>query len=158
MKRRVYVETSVISYLAARPSDNAVNAARQYFSYQLWQRRDKLGLLVSDAVMAEAVIGNTEAVANRLVFCNALALLTLPQNTVVLASELVRKKAVPEKAFTDAVHIAIASLHEVDLIASWNIRHIAGAIARRKIESVLADLGEFVPTIATPEEILEGAP
>ena len=155
MKTRVYVETSVISYLAARPSDNAVNASRQHFSYQLWQRRERLGLVISDAVMAEATVGDTHAVANRMVFCQALPSLGLPVDALALADNLVRRRAVPAKAFTDAVHIATAALHEVKLIASWNFKHIAGPIARRKIEQALADMHQFVPTIATPEEILE---
>ena len=157
MKSRIYVETSVISYLAARPSDNAVNASRQYFSYQLWQRRERLGLVLSEAVMAEAALGDAQAVNNRLVFCNALPLLQLPSDALALAEQLVAKRALPAKAFTDAVHIATASLHEVNLIASWNFKHIAGPLARRKIEQTLEQLGQFVPTIATPEEILESA-
>ena len=68
---------------------------------------------------------------------------------------LLRKKAVPAKAFTDAVHIAIATLHKVQFIASWNFRHIVGAVARRKIELALTEVTPFVPVIATPEEILE---
>ena len=55
-----------------------------------------------------------------------------------------------------AVHIAIAALHEVQFIASWNFRHIVGAVARRNIEVALTEFGAFVPVIATPEEILEG--
>lgn len=155
MKSRVYVETSVISYLAARPSDNAVNASRQHFSYQLWQRRERLGLVISDAVLAEVNEGDEQAVRNRLVYCNAMPRLELPEDALALARELVAMRAIPVKAFTDSMHIAIASLHQVELIASWNFRHIAGPVARRKIEHALAEAGEFVPTIATPEEILE---
>ena len=62
----------------------------------------------------------------------------------------------PAKAYVDAVHIAIAALHDVQFIASWNFRHIAGALARRRIEVTLAAIGMKVPVIATPEEILEG--
>ena len=155
MASRIYLETSVISYLAARPSDNAVNASRQHFSYQLWQNRDRLGLVISEAVLAEAAVGDAQAADNRLVFCRALPRLDLPPGALHLAEQLVAKRALPAKAFTDAMHIAIAALHEVRLIASWNFRHIAGPLARRKIEQALAELDQFVPTIATPEEILE---
>ena len=158
MASRIYLETSVISYLAARPSDNAVNASRQYFSYQLWQRRDRLGLVISDAVLMEASAGDQQAVSNRLVFCNALPRLDLPVDALKLAEQLVAMQAVPSGAFTDAMHIAIAALHEVSLIASWNFRHIAGPLARRRIEHALASLDQYVPAIATPEEIMEGSP
>ena len=105
--------------------------------------------------MAEATVGDAQAVSNRLVFCNALPVLNLPDGVLELAQQLIAKRAVPTKAFTDALHIATAALHEVDPIASWNFKHIAGPMARRKIEHTLATLGEFVPTISTPEEILE---
>ena len=155
MKPRIYVETSVISYLAARPSADAINATRQHFSYQLWQKRAQLDLLVSDAVLAEVQIGDEVAVRNRLVYCNELALLDIHPGAEALATLLLRKKAGPAKAFTDAVHIAIAALHEIRFIASWNFRHIVGAVARRNIELALAEADVFVPVIATPEEILE---
>lgn len=155
MKPRIYVETSVISYLAARPSADAVNATRQHFSYRLWHKREQTDLLISQAVLAEIQIGDAEAVRNRMAYCNALALLEIHPRAEVLALHLLRKKAIPAKAFTDAVHIAIAAAHRVQFIASWNFRHIVGALARRKIELALADADSFVPVIATPEEILE---
>ena len=155
MKPRIYVETSVISYLAARPSPDAVNATRQYFSYQLWHKRAQVDLLISDAVLEEIQIGDAEAVRNRMVYCNTLALLEIHPGVENLALHLLRKKAIPVKAFTDAVHIAIAAIHQVRFIASWNFRHIVGALARRNIELALADADAFVPVIATPEEILE---
>lgn len=155
MKPRVYVETSVISYLAARPSSDAVNVTRQHFSYQLWQRRAQVELLASDAVFAEARVGDDEAVRNRMVYLDALELLSIHPLAEDLAAHLLRQKAVPAKAFTDAVHIAIAALHEIHFIASWNFRHIVGALARRRIETALSSAKAFVPIIATPEEILE---
>lgn len=110
---------------------------------------------MSDAVLAEVQIGDGEAVRNRLIYCNALALLDIHPGAEALAAHLLRKKAVPAKAFTDAVHIAVAALHEIRFIASWNFRHIVGAVARRNIELALAEAEVFVPVIATPEEILE---
>ena len=68
---------------------------------------------------------------------------------------LLRKQAVPAKAFTDAVHIAIAALHEIRFITSWNFRYIVGDVARRNIELALAEADSFIPVIATPEEILK---
>jgi hypothetical protein len=67
MNPRIYLETSVISYLAARPSADAVNATRQHFSYRLWHRHGQADLLISQAVLAEVKIGDAEAVRNRMV-------------------------------------------------------------------------------------------
>ncbi len=155
MKPRIYVETSVISYLAAWPSADAVKATRQHFSYRLWQKRGQCELLVSDAVLVEASVGDEDAVRNRLVYCDALALLDTPTGTRELADHLVYAKAVPHAAYADAIHIAIAALQGVQFIASWNFKHIVGAVARRNIEIALAEIDAPVPVIATPEEILE---
>lgn len=155
MKPRIYVETSVISYLAARPSADAISATRQHFSFQLWQRREALDLLISEAVLAEAAAGDATAAQTRLTYCAELPLLELPEDVEAVVQHLLRAKAIPTKAYTDAVHIAIASLHQIEFIASWNFRHIAGALPRRNIELALASLGVSVPVIATPEEILE---
>jgi hypothetical protein len=91
-------------------------------------------VLVSDAVLAGVQVGDDEAVQNRLVYCNALALLDVHPGAEALAMHLLRKKAVPAKALTDTVHIAIAALHEIRFITSWNFRHTLGAVARCNID------------------------
>ena len=156
VKHRICVETSVISYLAARPSADAVSATRQHFSYQLRQRRARFDLLISDAVLNEIALGDADAAKNRLSYRAEMSRLCLPEHTEVVAQKLLRSKAMPAKAYIDAVHIAIAALHDVPFIASCNFRHIAGALARRRIEVSLAAIGMKVPVFATPEEILEG--
>ena len=61
-----------------------------------------------------------------------------------------------DRLVSDAVHIAIAALHEVQFIASWNFRHIVGAIARRNIELALTQFGAFVPVIAPLKRFWKG--
>ena len=64
-------------------------------------------------------------------------------------------RVIPSSAYTDAFHIAIAAAHDVQFIASWNFRHIVGALPRRRIENALSSIVTNVPIIATPEEIME---
>jgi hypothetical protein len=111
--------------------------------------------LISEAVLAETSVGDGVAAQLRLSYCAALQLLALPEGVEPLVQHLLRSKAIPAKAYTDATHIAIAALHSIEFIASWNFRHIAGALPRRNIELALAAFGASVPVIATPEEILE---
>ena len=155
MYKRIYVETSVISYLAARASNDRVKAVRQQQSLALWQAQDQFELIVSDTVIEEAVIGDASAVAERMKFCEQVPVLTVPPLAIALANRLIDEGVMPLKARTDALHIAVAAMHDVDFIASWNFRHIAGAVPRRKIEFALQEWGFASPIIATPEEILE---
>ncbi len=155
MNLRVYVETSVISYLAARPSTDAVNMTRQFQSLRLWQAQDSLDLLVSPLVVQECLAGDATAANVRMGFCSSLPQLPMLDSALPLARELVDSQAIPASSFVDAVHIAVASVYELDFIASWNFKHIAGAIPRQKVEACLRRLKVHVPAIATPEEILE---
>jgi predicted nucleic acid-binding protein len=154
MKTRVYVETSVISYLTARPSSDPVKAARQLQAQALWRAQDRFNLVVSPAVVDEATRGHPGQATLRSQAIEGLPLLSLSAEAAYLAQLLLQRKALPSKALADAVHIAIATTHKVKLVASFNFRHLAGAFARARIEHTLRQLGYEAPLIATPEEIL----
>jgi len=156
MKPRVYVETSVISYLAARPSRDPVQAARQLQARTFWNSGNRFTLLVSPVVVDEASRGHAGQAVKRLALIERLQVLRVLPEAEYLAQLLIERKALPARAIADAAHIAIATVHEVKAIASFNFRHIAGAFARRSIEMTLRQLGYEPPVIATPEEILGG--
>jgi hypothetical protein len=154
-KPRVYIETSVISYFTARPSRDVVNIVRQAASQSLLQATDRFEFVVSELVLAEAELGDTQAAALRLQAAQQLATVeTLPQ-AATIATQLIEQGALPLQAYTDGVHIGLAVLHELDAIASWNFRHIASAWARSRIEHALQRMRYACPIIATPEELLE---
>lgn len=134
---------------------DAVNAARQYQSLQLWMARDRFDLVVSDLVIDEASDGDPQAALRRLAFAGQLRRVAIPLSAAHIATALVASGALPKVAFADGLHIACASLLECDVIASWNFRHIASLWARQGIHDCLASLGARSPAIATPEEIIE---
>lgn len=154
MKPRIYVETSVISYLTARASRDPVNAARQLQAKALWNAQDRFSLLVSPVVIDEASRGNASQAALRIDIIASLPVLSLTDEASYLAQLLLQRKALPDKALADAVHIAIATTHKIKVVASFNFRHLASVFARAKIEQTLRQLGYEAPHIATPEEIL----
>ena len=154
MKPRVYVETSVISYLTARPSRDPVKASRQLQAKALWNAQQRFSLIVSPAVIDEALRGSPAAAALRQQALVGLPVLALSQEASYLAQLLLDRKALPGKALADAVHIAIATTHKIKVVASFNFKHLAGVFARAKIENTLRQLGYEPPMIATPEEIL----
>jgi predicted nucleic acid-binding protein len=154
MATRIYVETSVVSYLTAKPSRDPTLVARQLQAKALWAARDLFTLVASEAVIDEAVRGNSSQIALRKSVLADLPLLRMSAEAQHLAQLLIDRKAFPQKAFADAVHIAIATTHSIKVVASFNFRHLASVFARAKIESTLRQLGYEPPLIATPEEIL----
>ncbi len=156
MQPRVYVETSVISYLTARPSRDLFTLARQQYTRDFWAMAGRCyEPLISVLVMSEIRRGDVTAAAERVAVCSSLAQLSLTQSAERLAQQLIDMRAVPATEPEDALHIALATLAEVDYLASWNFAHIVGPSAKLKLQFQLKELGYKPPAIASPEEILE---
>jgi hypothetical protein len=156
MKLRVYVETSVISYLTARPSRDLVMAAHQSVTRDWWQnRRSQFELFYSDAVRAEAALGDPEAAAARITVLNDLALLEIPFQSLQLVNALVDAAALPAKARVDALHIAVAAYERMDFVLTWNFKHIANAQLAGKVREVCAAYGLECPVLCSPLELME---
>lgn len=154
-KPRVYVETTILSYLTALPSRDLVRAAHQQVTVEWWASRDHFSLFVSEAVLAEARRGDPAAAARRLQVADDLEVLAATVEAQSLASALLRSAALPKKAAIDAVHVAMAAVHGMDFLLTWNCTHIANAIMRPRIEAVCEADGFQAPVICTPEELVE---
>jgi hypothetical protein len=154
MKPRVYVETSVISYLTARPSRDLIVAAHQQLSLEWWQTRDNYQLCVSRLVEMEAARGDALAAAQRLALLQGIEQLALTAEVDTLTAALLQAAALPPQALEDTVHVALAAVHEVDYLLTWNCTHIANATKRHVIERVCSAHGYKPPVICTPEELL----
>lgn len=155
MKSRVYLETSVVSYLTALPSRDLVQAAHQQVTREWWNRRDRFVLYVSQAVLDEAARGDVEAAARRLTALQGIQALAVTAEVSDLAERFIRENAMPAKAAIDAVHVAVAVVNGMDYLLTWNCTHIANAAIRSKIERICRE-AELQPTvICTPEELME---
>ncbi len=152
----VYLETTVVSYLAARPSRDLRVAAHQQITEEWWTTRaSAFELFISQLVVEEASAGDAEAAARRAGILGDLARLDLSDVCLELAEQLVADGAVPETAAEDALHVAVAAVHGMHYLMTWNCRHIANAATRSRIESTCATAGYEAPVICTPEELLE---
>ena len=156
MKRKVYLETSVVSYLTARPSKNVIEAGHQQSTYQFWNRRDNFDLYVSELVLTECAAGDPDAAGNRLAALRGIKLLDITMYCIELAKDLVAAGIVPAKASEDALHIAIATVHFSDYLLTWNCRHIANPEIQAQIANKFQAKGLFLPFICTPEELMGG--
>lgn len=156
MHPTIYLETTIISYLAAKPSRTILTASHQALTHRWWRsQRDRGSLCISRAVIEEASIGDSEAAARRLKIVDGIRVLPVTLPAVELAERLVRQVRLPQRAAVDALHVAIAATHGVDVLLTWNCRHLAGVSFRSRIESVCRAAGYSTPAICTPLEVME---
>ena len=156
-KLKVYCETSFWSYLTARPSSNQLNAIRQSYSLQWFETiAPKCDIFVSDVVFAEAQGGNDEAVQRRLDEIKKHPFVTFDRIAVRnLAERLRNEHQVFAKEVTDATHIAISAVSGMDVLLTWNCKHMANIVELPKTVSIVTKSGYDCPLIITPQDFLE---
>lgn len=155
MKPKIYLETTVPSYLTAWPSRDLIRAGHQQITKEWWQtRREHFDLYISQFVLDEAAAGDAEAARDRLATLHDLPLLDLTDEVGDLSAALVTSLALPAKAATDAAHIAIAAVHGMHFLLTWNCTHIANAEMAVAIETACRERGFSCPVICTPEELM----
>jgi len=156
MKRTVYVETTIPSYLTAWPSRDVVRAGEQQVTRDWWARRDRFELVMSELVLEECRAGDPDAAAARLEVLAGQPLLEQGPDVAALADRLVREVPLPTNAVADATHIALAAVHGIELLVTWNCRHIANPVLRPRVEAICRAAGYEPPSICTPAELLGG--
>ena len=155
MKPRVYLETTIVSYLTARPSRDLIMAAHQELTREWWEnRRDDFALFISQLVIQEASAGDAEAARKRLEALAPLPLLVANPAALALARSLTLKGPLPKKAGADTFHIALAATHGLDYLLTWNCKHIANAQMYAAVAARCRAAGFEPPIICTPEELL----
>jgi hypothetical protein len=155
MKPRVYLETTIPSYLTARPSRDLVMAANQEVTHEWWTKcRDEYDLYVSQLVFEEASAGDSDAAEKRIETLRSIARLDVTAPATMLARMLVDGIPLPTKARADAIHIAVAAVNGMDFLLTWNCAHIANAALRPRIEKICREAGCEPPVICTPQELL----
>lgn len=154
---KAYLESSVISYLAARESRDPIVAAHQQLTRTWWERRrGEFELYVSVEVMNEIRRGDPEAARARLAQVAVLPVLETDQQARELASRILTTSALPIKAAADALHIAVATVNGMEFLLTWNCTHIANGFVMRAVAKLSRELVDEPPTVVTPEELMEG--
>lgn len=156
--KTVYIETSVVSYLTARPTADLLAAAWQKVTLDWWEtQRSRFDLYTSEVTIQEAGRGDPEARARRLAALANVPLLPITESVAPLATALVRGHALPAKAANDALHVAVAAVHRVDYLLTWNYRHLDNAETKPAIRDACAQHGHAAPEICTPWELMGGS-
>ncbi len=154
-KPTIYVETTIVSYLAGRPSRDALLSVHQTLTHELWSKRGEYALYTSQLVLDEANLGDVDRVAQRRILLNECAFLEITQEDLMTAQALLDAAALPAKARADATHIAIAARHNMSYLLTWNCKHIANPFTLRTIQSVVEARGYSLHYLLTPDLLLE---
>ncbi|NBV22144.1 MAG: PIN domain-containing protein [Proteobacteria bacterium] len=157
-KPTVYLETTVISLLTARPTRDVVQMALQQLTLEWWEtRRHDFELYVSDFVLQEAARGDQDAARRRLELAVKFKELPFTGEIEVLAARLLEETRLPAKSKQDALHLASAAVHGVDYLLTWNCTHIANAVIIPDVRTVCRLAGFECPQICTPQELMKAS-
>lgn len=154
MKATVYIESSVISYLTARPSRDLITAAHQQITQEWWAKRDQFDCYISQTVIDEIQAGDAVEAAKRMASVRELPLLGTSPTALELSKQLVGQGIIPPKAARDAIHIALAAASGIDFLVTWNCTHIANAQIEMSVGRLCRANGYSCPVICTPEELM----
>ena len=153
---RIYIESTIPSYVVARPARALLQAARQQLTKDWWDlKREKHELFTSQVVLDEIAFGEKAMAQLRLELLQGVPSLPLTDDVKDFARKVQTSWLLPATADRDATHIALASAYEMDILLSWNCRHIANAMIQARLRRLADDAGFTLPVLCTPEELLE---
>lgn len=156
MKPTVYLETTIIGYLAMRVSSLLRVAANQQTTRDWWDtHRQRFDLFVSRFVVDECSAGDPVAAQERSVYLEGIPLLQIADEVNSLAESLRIRVPLPERAAIDALHVSVAAVNGIQYLLTWNCKHLANPSLRPRIERLCRERGYEPPVICTPQELLE---
>jgi predicted nucleic acid-binding protein len=155
VKKSLYLETTVVSYYVSRSSRDVITLAHQEITKEWWNRALKrFNIFISEVVLSEAGLGDHSLAEKRLQELKNLPLLELTDEVEKMARIYIERLKIPPKALRDAAHLAIASVHNIDYLVTWNCVHIANGEIIKQLLKVNEALGIKTPVICTPEGLM----
>ena len=151
---QVYIDATIPSNLVARPSQDTKIAEWQKITREFWQDT-RFEFILSDIVIDEISAGDKEQAASRLQAVEGFTVVVAAALEFELAGRLITQSAIPQSAFIDALHVAVAATHNIPYLATWNFAHLANAYTRPRIEHVCREAGYSVPRVDSPKVIME---
>ena len=155
MKPKLYIETTIPSYLVSIPSRDIIVAGHQQITQLWWDlRKDDFDIFISQFLIDEVSAGDPVQAEKRINVIETFPQLEITDDVTRLAEALLLRKVIPQKAATDAAHIAVAAVHGMDYLMTWNCTHIANATIFNAVKQICLEQGFTFPIICTPEELI----
>lgn len=151
---RIYIESTIPSYVVARPARDLLQAARQQTSRDWWElKRQQHELFTSEIVLAEISEGEAAMAQQRLEVMRGIKIVRVTDDAEALTRRILESGLLPADADRDAAHIALATIYEMDILLSWNCRHIANASIQGRLRRLAEKMGLALPVLCTPDEL-----
>ena len=159
MKKKVYIETTVVSYFTGRASRDVLVMGHQEATREFWPLlKDRFEAFISALVFEEAGRGAPEQARKRLEAVSSFVVLAIDDEARSLAEKIISEKGIPEEYPEDALHIAVAAVNGIDVMVTWNFAHLNNPFTRMMIRQIIENAGYQSPEICSPEELLEEQP
>ena len=156
MKKRLYIETTVVSYLTAKPSRDIMVAGHQEATRELWPELSaKYETYISALVFEEARKGDPDQAQMRIEAIEPFSMLDIDDEARTLAQKIIAKKGIPAEYPEDALHIAVATVNSIEVVITWNFAHLNNPFTRKMVRQIIEGEGYGCPEICSPEELLE---
>ncbi|MBI4573407.1 MAG: type II toxin-antitoxin system VapC family toxin [candidate division NC10 bacterium] len=156
MKKRIYVETTVVSYFTARPSRDLMVAGHQEATRELWpELAARYDTYVSALVFEEAGRGDPDQARTRLAAIERFPMLDIDDEARSLAQKIIAGGGIPARYPEDALHIAVAAVNGIEVVITWNFAHLNNPFTRMMVRQIVEAVGYECPEICSPEELLE---
>lgn len=155
MKPTLYLETTIPSYYASRPSRDILVLARQEITRTWWDGRlPSFTAYISPVVIEEVKRGDEKLARNRMALLSRFPILQATDEIEYLTEMYMEEVGFPQKAIRDSAHLAFACGYGLDYLVTWNCAHIANAEFRRRLWEVNSSMGIRTPVVCTPEELM----
>jgi predicted nucleic acid-binding protein len=156
MKEKVYLDSTIPSYIIANPSRDIILLGRQEVTRDWWEtKRDLYELFISEIVLMEIEAGDPVYASKREELLQKIPLLENCEEIEKLAGEYMKHFNLPEKLFRDMYHIAFAVYYKMDFLMTWNFAHLANAHVKTQLRRYNQGKELDTPEICSPEELYE---
>lgn len=156
MAKRIYIETTIPSFYHTLRSDDE-SRVRMSWTRRWWDEYAGLyELTTSAAVLDELSRSTSDNRQDRLDLLRGVELLPITPEVEGIAAVYIERLVMPDDPTGDALHLALASFYGMDILLTWNCKHIANPNKTGHIRKVNVELGLATPQLLTPLNFLGG--